>query len=170
MSSGVMHRLFLGSSATPSVNPIHDFSQQEKGFAYVSSFIDPTTRVSLIAGTATSAFQIPNVPGQPVGQAGNPPVTSAYGITDFNSALLDETQIEDTQYAVLALQRSLPGFDGQVSYFTRYNWLHFVRTRLAICCSTVLPRTSVGNHMRTVFRVMPHTRSTRRIRFAPASR
>jgi outer membrane receptor protein involved in Fe transport len=113
-------------SATPGVNPIHDFSQQEKGFGYVSTFIDPTTRLSLITGTATSAFQIPNVPGQPVGQTGNPPVTSAYGITNFNSALLNETQVEDTQYAVIALQKSLPGFDGQLSYFTRYNWLHFV--------------------------------------------
>lgn len=113
-------------NSTPSVNPIHDFSQQEKGFGYVSTFIDPATRLSLIMGTATSAFQIPNVPGQPVGQMGNPPVTSAYEITNFNSALLNETQIEDTQYSVLALQRSVPGFDGQLSYFTRYNWLHFV--------------------------------------------
>ncbi len=111
---------------TASVNPIHDFSQQEKGFAYMSGFIDPTTRLSLIAGTATNAFQIPDVPGQPVGQMGNPPVTSVNGITTFNSAQLNETQIEDTQYAVLALQRSVPGFDGQLSYFTRYNWLHFV--------------------------------------------
>jgi len=111
---------------TPSVNPIHDFSQQEKGFGYVSTFINPDTRLSLIMGTATSAFQIPDVPGQPVGQTGNPPVTSAFGLTNFNSALLNETQVEDTQYSVLALQRSVPGFDGQLSYFTRYNWLHFV--------------------------------------------
>jgi outer membrane receptor protein involved in Fe transport len=111
---------------TPAYDAIHDFSQQEKGFAYMSAFIDPATRLSLIAGTATSAFQIPNVPGQSVGQIGNPPVTNAFGITNFNSALLNETQIEDTQYSVLALQRSVPGFDGQLSYFTRYNWLHFV--------------------------------------------
>jgi len=111
---------------TPAYNAIHDFSQQEKGFAYMSTFIDPTTRLSLIAGTATSAFQIPNVPGQPVGQMGNPPVTNAFGITNFNSALLNENQIENTQYAVLALQKSVNGFDGQLSYFTRYNELHFI--------------------------------------------
>ena len=51
----------------PSFSPIHDFSRQEKGFAYMSTFIDPTTRLSLIAGTANSTYQIPNVPGQPVG-------------------------------------------------------------------------------------------------------
>ena len=53
-----------------SYSPIHDFSQQEKGFAYLSTFVDPYTRLSLIAGTSTSAFQIPNTPGQPVGLNG----------------------------------------------------------------------------------------------------
>ena len=50
-----------------SYSPIHDFSQQGKGFAYLSTFVDPYTRLSLIAGTSTSTFQIPNTPGQPVG-------------------------------------------------------------------------------------------------------
>ena len=106
-----------------SYSPIHDFSQQEKGFAYLSTFVDPYTRLSLIAGTSTSAFQIPNTPGQPVGLNGG--VTSAFGVTTFNSAQLNENQYEDTQYAVLALQRSFNGFDGQVSYFTRYDTLHY---------------------------------------------
>jgi hypothetical protein len=30
------------------VNPIHDFSQQEKGFGTMSAFIDASTRLSLI--------------------------------------------------------------------------------------------------------------------------
>ena len=111
---------------TPSLNAIHDFSQQAKGFAYMSTFVDPVTRLSLIAGTSTSWFQIPNVPGQPVGLNGNPPVTSAFGITNFNSAALNENQYENTQFGVLALQRSANGFDGQLSYFTRYNFLHFM--------------------------------------------
>ncbi len=110
----------------PSLNAIHDFSQQAKGFAYMSTFVDPVTRLSLIAGTSTSWFQIPNVPGQPVGLNGNPPVTSAFGITNFNSSTLNENQYENTQFGVLALQRSANGFDGQLSYFTRYNFLHFM--------------------------------------------
>jgi len=105
---------------TSSYFPIHDFSQQERGFAYMSTFIDPTTRLSLIAGTANNNFQIPNNPGQPT------VLTSAFGITNFNSALLNENQAEFTQYAVLALQKSVAGFDGQLSYFTRYSQLHFV--------------------------------------------
>jgi outer membrane receptor protein involved in Fe transport len=112
-------------NSTPAYSPIHDFSQQEKGFAYMSAFVDPTTRVSLIAGTSYSTFQIPNVPGQPVGLNGNPPVTSAFGVTTFNSAQLNENQTEFTQYGVLALQKSANGFDGQLSYFTRYNELHY---------------------------------------------
>jgi outer membrane receptor protein involved in Fe transport len=110
----------------PTLNAIHDFSSQEKGFAYMSAFIDPYTRLSLIAGTAVNNFQIPNVNGAAVGQLGNPPVTSAFGVTNFNSAQLNENQFEQTQYGVLALQRSANGFDGQLSYFTRYNQLHFM--------------------------------------------
>jgi outer membrane receptor protein involved in Fe transport len=104
----------------PTLNAIHDFSQQEKGFAYMSSFLDPYTRLSLIAGTATNSFQIPNVPNQPT------MLTSAFGVTSFDSAKLNENQDEDTQFGVLALQRSVNGFDGQLSYFTRYNNLHFM--------------------------------------------
>jgi outer membrane receptor protein involved in Fe transport len=104
----------------PTLNPIHDFSRQERGFAYLSTFLDPYTRLSLIAGTFTGNFQIPNVPNQPT------TLNSAFGVTGFDSATLNERQNEQTQYGVLALQRSINGFDGQLSYFTRYNNLHFI--------------------------------------------
>ena len=107
-------------NSTPSVNPIHDFSQQEKGFGYMSAFIDPSTRLSLIMGTAINNFQIPDVPGQPTGL-----ITNAFGITTFDSSMLNETQNEVTHYGVLALQKSINGFDGQLAYFTRYNNLQF---------------------------------------------
>jgi outer membrane receptor protein involved in Fe transport len=109
---------------TSSYNAIHDFSQQDRGFAYMSAIVDPTTRVSLIAGTAYNNFQIPNVPGAPIGQSGVP-VTNAFGATSFNSAQLNENQIEKTEFSVLSLQKSVDGFDGQLSYFTRYNELRF---------------------------------------------
>jgi outer membrane receptor protein involved in Fe transport len=109
---------------TPAYNAIHDFTQQERGFAYLSAFVDPTTRVSLIAGTANNDFQIPDVSGKPIGQSAVP-VTNAFGATSFNSALLNERQSEFTQFGVLTVQKSYEGFDGQLSYFTRYNNLHF---------------------------------------------
>jgi outer membrane receptor protein involved in Fe transport len=109
---------------TSSYNAIHDFSQQDRGFAYMSAIVDPTTRVSLIAGTSYNNFQIPNVPGAPIGQSAVP-VTNAFGATNFNSAQLNENQVEKTQFAVVSLQKSVDGFDGQLSYFTRYNELRF---------------------------------------------
>jgi outer membrane receptor protein involved in Fe transport len=106
---------------TPAYNAIHDFTQQDKGFAYMSAIVDPTTRVSLIAGTSYNNFQIPNNPGQPT----NPAIPSAFGVTNFNSATLNENQVEKTQFAVMSVQKSVDGFDGQLSYFTRYNELRF---------------------------------------------
>ncbi|MGA8359000.1 MAG: ligand-gated channel, partial [Xanthobacteraceae bacterium] len=106
----------------PTLNAIHDFSSQEKGFAYASTFVDPYTRLTLMAGTATSNFQIPNTPGAPISSALVPPLS----LGTFNSAQLNENQYEDTQFGVLALQRSVSGFDGQLSYFTRYDALHFM--------------------------------------------
>ena len=73
----------------------------------MSGFIDNSTRLSLIMGTAINAFQIPDVPDQPVGQMGNPPVATAFGISNFNSSQLNETQTEVTHYGVLALQKSV---------------------------------------------------------------
>ena len=105
----------------PTLNAIHDFSQQARGFAYISTFVDPTTRLSLIAGSSTNWFQIPNVTGAPL----SPGITSAFGVSEFDSAQLNENQFEDSQFAVLALQHSANGFDGQLSYFTRYDFLHF---------------------------------------------
>src|SRR4029453_17070316 len=65
--------------------------------------------------------QIPNNPGQPT----NPAIPSAFGVTNFNSATLNENQVEKTQFAVMSVQKSVDGFDGQFSYFTRYNELRF---------------------------------------------
>src|SRR5215831_17735905 len=110
-------------SATPFLNPVHDFSRQERGFAYLSTFLDPYTRLSLIAGTYSANFQIPNVFNAPLFPGIATPV---FGLSNFDSSKLNERQNEQTQHGVLALQRSVNGFDGQLSYFTRYNNLHFI--------------------------------------------
>ncbi len=99
-------------SATPFLNPVHDFSRQERGFAYLSTFVDPYTRLSLIAGTYNANFQIPNVFNAPLSSSITPPV---FGFSTFDSSKLNERQNEQTQYGVLALQRSINGFDGQLS-------------------------------------------------------
>jgi hypothetical protein len=107
---------------TPAPEAIHDRTQQERFFTYISTIFDPTLRVSLISGAALGKFQIPNVPGA----TAFPGLTSAFGFTNFDSSQLNENQQERTYYNVLALQRSLGDVDFQLSYFNRYSSLHFV--------------------------------------------
>jgi outer membrane receptor protein involved in Fe transport len=106
----------------PTYNAIHDFTEQEQGFAYLSTFIDPSTRLSVISGVSNAKFQIPNVIGAPQ----SPLIQTAFGQSNFDSSKLNENQTEITQYNVVALQKTAPGFDGQISYFNRYDKLHFI--------------------------------------------
>ena len=102
---------------TPSNEAIHDRTSQEKGFAYLSTVLDPASRLTFISGVSNNAYQIPNRPGQP-------PAFTAFGVSNFNSALLDERQNEFNQFNVLAYQKSADGIDYQLSYFNRYSQLH----------------------------------------------
>jgi outer membrane receptor protein involved in Fe transport len=103
---------------TSSLIPIHDDTEQGRAFGYVSSLLSPNTRLSFITGESVQNFQIPNRPGQT-------PMFPAFGITTFNSALLNENQLEQNYYDVLALQRKEGDVDWQLAYFARYSDLHF---------------------------------------------
>ena len=103
---------------TANWNAIHDHTTQERGFGYVSTLLDPYTRFTVLAGASYARFQIPNTPGLT-------PNFTAFGISTFNSALLNENQLEQNYYGVAALQRSINGADVQLSYFTRYSSVHF---------------------------------------------
>src|SRR6516165_8596130 len=104
---------------TPNWAAIHDHTTQERGFAYVSTILDPYSRFTLMAGASYGAFQIPNTPGLT-------PNFTAFGISNFNSALLNENQFEQTYWTVAAWQRSINGADVQLSYFNRYSSVHFI--------------------------------------------
>jgi opacity protein-like surface antigen/outer membrane receptor protein involved in Fe transport len=106
------------SNPTPLLNAVHDRTSQDRSFAYISTIIDPTTRLSFIGGTATNSYQIPNIPGQT-------PSFTAFGITYFPSALVDETQVEKYKFGVLALQKSVNDLDLQLAYFTRTSSVQF---------------------------------------------
>lgn len=108
---------------TSSRSAIHDHTDQGKGFVYLSTIIDSTSRLVFIGGTSTSTYQIPNNPGQPPGTSsgGNNFVTYP-----FDSANLNERQTENSQFGVLAYQKSIEGLDLQLAYFTRYSTLHFM--------------------------------------------
>jgi outer membrane receptor protein involved in Fe transport len=100
-------------------NAIHDRTYQGNFFSYTSTLIDPYSRVSTIFGNTTNRFQIPNNPGQM-------PAFTAYGVSNFDSSLLNEKQAEQNTFGVLAWQRSVNGLDLQLSAFSRYSTLHFV--------------------------------------------
>jgi hypothetical protein len=104
---------------TSSWNAIHDHTTQERAFGYALTLLDPYTRFTVLAGASYARFQIPNTPGLT-------PNFTAFGVSNFNSALLNENQLEQNYYAVAALQRSINGADVQFSYFTRYSSVHFV--------------------------------------------
>jgi outer membrane receptor protein involved in Fe transport len=115
---------FLESDAgienpTASRDPIHDHTDQAKGFGTVSYTINDDTRVSFMAGVANSRFEIPNNPGQE-------PVYTLDGVDDFDSAKLDERQHEITRFGVAALQGRFGATSYQVSIGQRYTSLDYM--------------------------------------------
>jgi len=113
---------------TPSATAIHDRTWQGNFFSYTSTLIDKFTRVSTIFGNTTNRYQIPNNPGQPFACNGDGSacVNSAFGVSSFDSANLNENQAEQNNFAVVAVQRSINGFDTQLASFTRYSTLRFM--------------------------------------------
>jgi outer membrane receptor protein involved in Fe transport len=104
---------------TPAKEAIHDRTSQEKGFLYLSTVLDPTSRLTFMSGVSNSTFQIPNNPGQPSNN-------TAFGVSSFDSSLLNEHQNEFNQFNVVAYQKSVDDIDFQLSYFNRYSQLHFM--------------------------------------------
>jgi outer membrane receptor protein involved in Fe transport len=103
---------------TPANEAIHDRTSQEKGFLYLSTVLDPTSRLTFMSGFSNAAYQIPNNPGQPAN-------FTAFGLSNFDSSQLNERQYELSQFNVLAYQKSVEDIDYQISYFNRYNQVHF---------------------------------------------
>ena len=115
-----LHNAIGIENPTGSFNAIHDMSDQWRGFGYISGIIDPTTRLTAILGTSRGQYQIPNTPGQSPGLG-----LTVNGMTDFDSATLDENQRQITHYGILSLQKKLDDIDFQVSAFSRYSSAYF---------------------------------------------
>jgi outer membrane receptor protein involved in Fe transport len=116
-------RLIMNSlgieNPTSSYEAIHDRTRQGRFFGFLSYAIDDATKLSFITGTSVANYQIPNNPGQP-------PQFEAFGIGYFNSAKLNENQVERSYYNVVALTHAGGDIDTQLSFFSRYSELHFV--------------------------------------------
>jgi hypothetical protein len=112
-------------NTTASSSAIHDFTDQYRGFTYLSYIIDDTSRISLIAGEAYNQYQIPNTPGQaPATDASGTPYTIP-GVPTFDSSDLDENQREQNSFEVLAYQKTIDDFSFQLSVFNSYSAVNF---------------------------------------------
>jgi len=103
---------------TSSRDPIHDRTNQIKGFGDVTYLINNNTRLSFLFGVTNNRFQIPN----------NPNTTPQFGyldLTNFNPADLNERQDEQTRFGELALQGKFGDTDYQVSVGQRYSGLQY---------------------------------------------
>jgi outer membrane receptor protein involved in Fe transport len=103
---------------TSSMTPLHDDTDQWYGLAKITGIVDDNTRLSFIAGGASSRFQIPNVPFQT-------PNFTVNGINNWNSSILDQRQWEKSYFAIASLQKSYEAVNFQVSGFTRYSSLSY---------------------------------------------
>ena len=120
--SGGFLRNDLGiESPDGSSDPLHDHTSQAHGFAYLEDILDDNNRVTVMLGTSTGKFQIPNLRGQQPGLG-----LTVNGQTDYASENLDENQREVTQFGVVSLQHSAGALDVQTSLTTRYSSLNFV--------------------------------------------
>jgi outer membrane receptor protein involved in Fe transport len=105
-------------NAAPTVDPIHDHTEQGKFFGYVSTMLGDSSRLTYMTGVSISQFQIPNViDQQPLGD---------FGGTAFNSENLNENEYDSYVFNILALQTKGENYDTQLSFFNRYTSVHFV--------------------------------------------
>jgi outer membrane receptor protein involved in Fe transport len=107
-------------SATPTLNAIHDFTQQGKFFGYASSMLDDSTRLSVISAASYSQFQIPNQPGQqPMGDFPTNP-------TNLDSTQINENEIDQYYLTMATLQKHGTDGDAQFAVYSRYAQVHFL--------------------------------------------
>jgi outer membrane receptor protein involved in Fe transport len=104
---------------TPSRTPIHDHTNQVKGFGDISYLVNDNMRVSFMFGATNNRFEIPNNPNQQ-------PQFGYLDQTGFNSADLNERQKEQTRFGVLSLQGKWGKTDYQVSLGQRYSTVNFL--------------------------------------------
>jgi outer membrane cobalamin receptor len=98
------------SSATPGANPIHDLTNQGQGFGYFAYQLNDTTKLSVIASSAASNNQLPNVPNLA-------PQFSLAGVNNFNSAAIN-SYLNFRDYLGMVTLSSTP--DKDLSYQITY--------------------------------------------------
>lgn len=107
---------------TNSFRPVHDRTQQMKGFSYLSWQLNDVSRISLLTSASYAGFQLPNTTSLP-------PLYHLDG-TDWNdpsiqSRFLRDKQTEQNYYSVLSYQFSKDKLNVQVSPYFRYGRIDY---------------------------------------------
>ena len=95
---------------TPNWAAIHDHTDQERGFAYVSTIIDPYTRFTLLAGASYGAVSDSE-------QSGANTELHRFWHRRFQFGDAQRKQFEQSYWAVASWQRSINGADVQLVLF-----------------------------------------------------
>jgi len=108
----------IGISPATAGGAIHDDTKQGHGFGFFELVLDATSKVSAVLGTFVGHFQIPDSPG-------NMPSFIVNGVSEFDSAKIDETQLEQNHFAVLFYRQATAAYGVQVAAYARYSSLAF---------------------------------------------
>ncbi|HWE93392.1 MAG TPA: TonB-dependent receptor [Tepidisphaeraceae bacterium] len=117
--SGSYNHNDLGiENTTGSHTAIHDTTDQQRLFTYLSLHLDDTSRLSLFMNASYGEFQIPD-------EKGLAPAFNLAGHPTVFSQNTDENQKEQEYYTVLAYQKTVDKLSYQISGFIRYAQLDF---------------------------------------------
>ncbi len=118
MAASYLHNDVGIDNTTPSPDPLHDETDQEKLFGYFSHPIGDASRLTLLLSGSYSDFQIPDTTGTSniYQLAGGPPP---------DSSAINNNQNEQNYYAVLSYQVTAGDLSAQASALTRYTAIQF---------------------------------------------
>ena len=117
--SGSYRQTGLGiENPAPTSDPLHDFANQGKAFGYFAWQLDDTSRLSMLLNGSYGHFQIPDL-------AGKPALFTDGGITNANSANINESQNEQDYYTTISYQKTADRLSFLVAGFTRYGQINF---------------------------------------------
>ncbi len=110
---------------TPSHNAIHDYTDQYRTFLYGSRILSDTSRVTVMGSLDYAGFQIPINPAQPITTQpdGNAWTTAPNSSSPSD---LNDNQLEQNYYGVVAYQKSAGNLNFQVSAFGRQSGAHYM--------------------------------------------
>ncbi|KXU99650.1 hypothetical protein AD929_15170 [Gluconobacter potus] len=113
---------------------IHDVTEQEKAFSYLSWHLDETSRLTLLTSASYADFEIPN--SFKTFDTNSPDYTTLYDVAGVNPhdpamnwASLNDSQTEQNYYAVLFYQRTTDRLNLQVSPYFRYGRIDYTPDR-----------------------------------------